>query len=438
MGPGFGFGDWKRAQDKPFYAEQIAALRALKSAMVRYQGWHNRPDLTVAEPEPPKDGKTSWDFSAIDPPFLEFLDSIGDRPFVMNFSTPPAWAKTPQAMADYFAHFVRWYSQGGFTDEAGKVHNSGHRIAFPYWEVLNEPDFEAGVTPQDYVALYDAIVDAIHQVSPETRFVGLALASTTSDPAFTTHFLNPKNHRPGVPLDYVSYHFYAQYRPDQPPAQQVAAVFDQADQFLDTLRYVAAIRDELSPATGIMATELGAMNQGARGPRTTLRFEAQLSSAMYAYLYARMAGLGLEAAHVSGLAAAQPDQIWQELAMIDWQTGKPNERYWTLKLLNDHFGPGSQLVETRAVAPPYPMPPMILAMIQRRATVFPQAFVAPGGARKVLLVNRSAMAAEVALPGSAKVEIVDQATGVGPPRATSTPDGKLTLDALAVAIATLA
>jgi hypothetical protein len=318
LGPGFGFGDWKLAQDKPFYREGLAALRELGASHVRYQGWHNRPDLVIAEPEPPAKDKTSWDFSRIDPPFLEFLEANGGRPFVMNFSTPPAWAKTPKQIANYYECFVRWYVQGGFTDAAGQRRKSGHAIAFPYWEVLNEPDFETEMTPAEYTARYDAIVAAVHKVSPETRFVGLALASTVSDPVFTTHFLNPKNHRPGTPLDYVSYHFYGQYRADQSRAEQAAAVFDQADQFLDTLRYVAAIRDALSPHTGLMVTEIGALNQGARGPRAeALVHEAQLSGAMYAYLYARMAALGVEAAHVSGLVATQPDQMWQELAMIE-------------------------------------------------------------------------------------------------------------------------
>lgn len=438
MGPGFGFGDWKRAEDKPFYREGLAALTELGASHVRYQGWRNRPDLVIAETEPSAEGKTTWDASRIDPPFLAFLKANGGRPFVMNFSTPPAWAKSDREMADYYERFVRWYVQGGFTDAAGQRHASGHHIAFPYWEVLNEPDFEAGVTPAGYTARYDAIVEAVHKVSPDTRFVGLALASTVSDPAFTTHFLNPKNHRPGTPLDYVSYHFYAQYRADQGRAEQAATVFDQADQFLDTLRYVAAIRDQLSPATGIMATEIGAMNQGARGPRAeALVFEAQLSAAMYAFLYARLAALGVEAAHVSGLVAVQPDQMWQELAMIEWESGRPNARYWVLKLLIDQFGPGAALVATRNITlPPYPLPPNILAMMSRRAPVWAQGFVTADGTRKLLLVNRAPEPAEVGLPGGAgaRVQVVDRPTA----RARSLTldgDGKLTLAGLAVAVA---
>lgn len=442
MGPGFGFGDWTRAEDKPFYAEGLAALRALGADLVRYQGWRNRPDLVVAEPKPPREGKTSWDFSLIDPPFLEFLAANCGRPFVMNFSTPPAWldGADPEAIADYFARFAGWYAQGGFVDEAGVRHTSGYRIGFPYWEVLNEPDYEGDGDPGRYIALYDAIVATLRPILPETKFVGLALASAHSDPAFTTRFLNPANHRDGTPLDCISYHFYAQYRPDQGPAEQAAAVFDQADQFLENLRYVTAIRDELSPATGIMITEIGAMNQAARGPRAeALAFEAQLSAAMYAYLYARLAALGVEGAHASGLVAVQPDQMWQELAMIEWASGKPNARYWTLKLLVDELGPGARLSPTQNFTPPpYPLPRPVLEMMGRRVAVFAQAFVV-GEQRKLLLVNRSVEPIEVELDGisGARLQRIDPAAPTAPAAESRLGESRLTLEGLTITVATL-
>jgi hypothetical protein len=443
MGPGFGFGDWKLAQEKPRYAEGLAALRDLGADLVRYQGWKNRPDLVVAEPQPPSDGKTSWDFSRIDPPFFEFLDANGGRPFIMNFSTPPAWiaADDAGAIAEYFARFVSWYVEAGFTDEAGARHPSGHCVAFPYWEVLNEPDLEGEGDPARYAALYDMIVARLHRICPDTRFVGLALASTLSNPAFTAHFHNPRNHRPGVPLDYVSYHFYAQYGPEQSAGEQAATVFDQADRFLDTVGYIAALRDELSPSTGILITEIGAMKQGARNARPkALILEAQLSSALYAYLYARLAVLGVESAHVSGLVAVQPDEVWQELAMIEWASGRPNARYWVLKLLIEHMGPGSQLAPTRNVTPPpYPLPSSVLEAMARRQPVFGQGFVGPTGLHEVLLVNRGTDAAEAVVPGLAggRLYMLEAARPTEPARASSAATDAVTLSPLAVAIATL-
>jgi len=183
IGPGFGFGDWKLAQEKPFYAETLAALQELGASFVRYQGWHNRPDLTVAANDA-GDSRQVWDFSKIDPPLLDFLAANGGRPFIL----------------------------------------------------------------------------------------------------------------------YVSYHFYALYKASEMHSNLAITVFDQADEFIESLRYVCAIRDVLSPRTGLMITEIGTMNQGTRArPAVLLRLEIQLSAAMYAYLYSRLAALGVKAVHISGL-----------------------------------------------------------------------------------------------------------------------------------------
>jgi len=120
-------------------------------------------------------------------------------------------------VADYYARLVSWYTQGGFTDEYGQRHDSGHHHHIAYWEVLNEIDFEHKMTPEFYTRLYDAIVEAIHGVDPKIKFVALALAAPAKNPAFFEYFLNPKNHKPGVPLDMISYHFYASPAPDENP-----------------------------------------------------------------------------------------------------------------------------------------------------------------------------------------------------------------------------
>ena len=39
--------------------------------------------------------------------------------------------------------------------------------------------------------------------------MGMALAAPGRDPKFFEYFLNPANHKPGIPLDMISYHFYA-------------------------------------------------------------------------------------------------------------------------------------------------------------------------------------------------------------------------------------
>jgi hypothetical protein len=67
------------------------ALRDLEADYVRYVPWLPYPRLGVAELEPPKDGKTSWDFSLIDPMTIDFLEATKGHPVVLNFSTIPQW-----------------------------------------------------------------------------------------------------------------------------------------------------------------------------------------------------------------------------------------------------------------------------------------------------------------------------------------------------------
>ena len=53
-------------------------------------------------------------------------------------------------IGDYYGRLFSWYTQGGFTDEFGKRHESGYHYSIPYWEVLNEIEFEHQMTPETY------------------------------------------------------------------------------------------------------------------------------------------------------------------------------------------------------------------------------------------------------------------------------------------------
>src|SRR6059036_3686153 len=239
------------------------ALHDLGADYVRYVPWLPYPRLGVAELEPPKDGKTSWDFSLIDPMTLDFLEATKGHSVILNFSTIPAWlhnSDKPVAypddpnqvtwtytqrgeprdpsfkeIADYYARLLAWYTQGGFTDELGRRHESGHHYPVSHWEVLNEPDLEYPADPQTYTRLYDAVVDAMRKVSPQTKFVGASLAFPSGNPAFFEHFLNHAHHKPGIPLDFISYHFYAVPSPDETPATQEHTFFAQADGLLNVV-----------------------------------------------------------------------------------------------------------------------------------------------------------------------------------------------------------
>ncbi len=190
---------------------RLQALKDLGADYVRYVPWLPYPKLGVAELEPPRDGKTSWDFTFIDPMTIDFLEATKGHSSSFNFSTIPAWMfetekpvtypedpdgviwtytqgrrlrdPSGKQVADYYARLLSWYTNGGFTDELGKRHESGHQYKIAYWEVLNETDLERNLSPEAYAKLYDAVVTAMKAVSPETKFVGLALAYPAGTPS---------------------------------------------------------------------------------------------------------------------------------------------------------------------------------------------------------------------------------------------------------------
>jgi hypothetical protein len=323
---------------------------------------------------------------------------------------------------------VSWYTQGGFTDELGKRHESGHHFKLDYWEVLNEVDFEHSMSPQFYTALYGAVVASIRKVEPKMKFVGTALAAPSMSPQFFEYFLNHKNHKPGTPLDMISYHFYATPGPDESVDIWPYSFFDQADGFLNSVRYIQTIRQRLSPETGTTVDEIGAISaddfkEGEPGHITQPIPDSfwNLCAGLYAYLYGELSRLGVEGVGESALA--QLPGFFPSVTMMDWNTGEPNARYWVLKLLRDNFGPGDKLVEV-SVGAPY---------------VYALGFAGPDGKHKILLVNKRNRPFEVSIPGGAGAteDYIDQTTGNRAPASTQLTGDAVNLGGLAVAVVTL-
>jgi hypothetical protein len=329
-----------------------------------------------------------------------------------------------EVVAGYYRRLVSWYTAGGFHDEHGVFHHSGHHYDLPYWEVINEPDLEHNIGPQDYTALYDAIVTAIHQVSPRTKFVGLSLAFETNLDYFR-HFLDPANHRPGVPLDLISYHFYATPDPAQTVEQWGSACFAQADRFLASVGQIEEIRTALAPHVRTTVNEVGTIHPAAAtqpDPAALPGAYWNFSGSIFAYVFGHLALLGIDIVGESQLVG-HPGQ-YPSVSMLDWTTGEPNARYRVLELLLDEIRPGHRLVE----APPPPA----------GSTVYTLA-VRDGDRRKLLLVNKAGTPATIDVRGlrGGHLRVVDQQSAGGPIRRERMTGNAVTLDGYAVAVATL-
>ena len=396
----------------------FAALHALGADYVRYVPWLPYPRQAVAELAPPSNGNTSWDFSHIDPTLDDFMKATEGHSVILNFSTLPAWMfKTDKPVtypddpnqvfwnytqgtelrdpsmkeaADYLARLLAWYTKGGFTDENGKRWNSGHHYKVPYWEVLNEIEFEHNWTPEQYTRFYDAVTVAMRKVDLKIQFIGLALAQPSQHPEMFEYFLNPAHHQAGVPLDFISYHFYAHPTPDQTIDNWQYTFFDQAEGFLNTVRYVEAIRTKYSPSTKTDLDELGVIltedEKEIRNPGYVATPPPaaywNLAGAMYAYIYAETAKLGIDVVGESQLVG-YPSQF-PSVTMMDYDTTQPNARFWTLDLLRRTFSPGDKLSPTT---------------LQSDA-LSAQAFQTKQG-KILLLINKRNRAQQVTLPAEA-------------------------------------
>ena len=208
----------------PIHDAAFQAVKQLGADYVRYVPWLPYPRLAVAELEPPTKETTSWDFSLIDPMTKDFLAATEGHSTMINFSTIPAWLLKTDKPVTYPAdpNQVFWdYTQG--TDLEGPVRQGFGRLLCPagklvyqgrlyrrerqtthfrlplqlsYLGSLNEVSSSTGSLPEQYTARYDAIVSAIHEVCPDTRFMGLALAMPSDDPRYFEYFLDHENHKP--------------------------------------------------------------------------------------------------------------------------------------------------------------------------------------------------------------------------------------------------
>lgn len=109
--------------------------------------------------------------------------------------------------------------------------------------------------------------------------------------------------------------------------------------------------------------------------------------------------------------------------MVDWNNGKPNARFWALKLLHDNCSPGDKIVEIGDDNP----------------YVYALAFLTREGKRRVLLINKRDRRFDVAIPGAAagQVRFVDQTTSFQPPATAKLSTDNFALGGYSVAVVTL-
>jgi len=109
------------------------------------------------------------------------------------------------------------------------------------------------------------------------------------------YFLNHSNHAPDIPLDMISYHFYAWGHSRTDP-KDWESFFSQLDSFTFEIEQIEEIRKILSPETRTTIDELGVIL-----PYDTTPGEPQFpliywnaAAALYAYGWARISRQGID------------------------------------------------------------------------------------------------------------------------------------------------
>jgi len=399
----------------PIHYAAWESMRALHARDARMAFWYPYPRLAVAELAAPSEGQTSWDFSLMDLLIEDFIRAANGRS-VFTISTIPQWMfatdapveipadpneavwnyeqrsrlrdESLQEVASYYERVARWYFRGGFRDELGVEHASGHHYKAGYWEVLNEPEFEHSLSPEYYTRIYDAVVGRVHRVSPRLQFVGMSLAEPEKGASFFDYFLDHSHHARGIPLDAISYHFYAHGQTGETDGAQAASFFAQADNFLQTVDKIEEIRARLSPQTQtqinetgcIAANDLSKTADSMSGKGISPAYW-NLCGAMFAYLFGNLSARGIDLVGASQLLG-YPSQF-PSVSLVDWNTGAPNARYFALQLLIGNFSAGDRLCD-RPVSTP---------------EVFSQAF-RHRGVRELLLINKTLDRETVVVAGS--------------------------------------
>jgi hypothetical protein len=133
-------------------------------------------------------------------------------------------------------------------------------------------------------------------------------------------------------------------------------------------------------------------------------------------MYGRLSELGIEVIGESQLLG-YPTQ-YPSVTMVDWNTGKPNARYWALKLIHDNFSPADHLVKAEPGTP----------------YVYVMGALSPDGRRKLLIVNKRDREFDLILPDvrSFDIETVDEDNGSEQPVVSTRTGSHIRLKALAV------
>ncbi|CAF4871721.1 unnamed protein product, partial [Rotaria sp. Silwood1] len=408
----------------------------------------------------PPQNNTYYNFTYLDTMLEDFLDATDGHSRIISFSTQPNWLfkqdtphiypdnasladwgypvgtvlvdDTMQALGDYYGRLFAWYTRGGFIDEYGRKHTSNYEYNWDYTEIFNEVESEHHMNVEFYTRAYDAVIQGIrrHTNNYDMKYVGMALGGHNEFDWYR-YFLNHSNHAPDIPLDMISYHFYASASSRINP-KDYEEFFSQLDTFTFEVEQIEEIRKILSPETRTTIDELGVIlpDDNTPGAPQFPMIYWNAAAALYAYAWARISRQGIDVVGHSQLVGypelpdLQLQPQYPSVALLNWTTSEGTAKYWTSKLLietADIDNDQAVVTQTTDVS---------------GENIFSQGFIGKNGRRWVLIINKRYANVDVFLPGSTggRMQIINEASGFGPATEVTLTLSRITLSPFAVAV----
>jgi hypothetical protein len=192
---------------------------------------------------------SDWDFTLLDQTVQPVL-AITDKSPEFQVAVAPAWmcfsngdldvANHVKDFAAYAANLVRYYNKGGF-DVQGTHFQSASNQPITWWGIFNEPTYN-GITPAQYVTIYNTVVPAMLAVDPTIKFSAVEYGGSTLGTGESTDpeiylpvlFAPPSQGGLNAQIDIVSNHFYSSCNQSDPDT----SLFADVPQYADVGRYI--------------------------------------------------------------------------------------------------------------------------------------------------------------------------------------------------------
>lgn len=330
-----------------FGSAATAQLAALNPQHVRVQPvGADVPQQASSSPQMASD----WSFAALDKTMQPLLATGDASPQLQIATAPPflndsngAFVVNPtnlSLLASYAANVVRYYNTGGFT-WGGQHFQSPSTRHVTWWAIFNEPNLN-GLTPAQYVQLYNTLVPAMLAVDPTIKFSALELSGFTGEPQkfMPTLVLPAGGGGLNAQVDALATHFYGSCN----QSDTDATIFAQVAEFTSEVNYMRTELNARSDLSGlpVWVTENNVnadyqLPNGKSSCQPTQNFvsDARGSSAFFAawrpYVFSQLGKAGNHALYQFTFAGS--DQYGE----VDASTNKARLSYWVDYWLQRYF-----------------------------------------------------------------------------------------------------